>query len=158
MPAGSRRYSARGHELPPIGARRVLLEIRKRHQLIANRGLSGKRLRLSGWIKCDSLMAQAFLKLYCTTLEKDVSAPGSRHVGGTTPWERLETELVVPEGTYKVWAWMMYDAPADGRVYFDDASLEILGPARTGAAPDGAQRPAKAAPGRKAKPGGGGTR
>jgi hypothetical protein len=103
-------------------------------QVIGNRSLSGKRLRLTGWVKCDSLMSHAYIKLYCTTLagDQDVGAP--RQIGNSTPWTKLQMEMDVPPDTYQVWAWLLYNAPADGRVYFDDASLEILGPAGSGPA------------------------
>jgi hypothetical protein len=97
-------------------------------QAIGNRSLSGKKLRLSGWIKCDSLMSQAYIKIYCTTLAGDQHAGAPRLIGNSTPWTRLEMDMDVPPGTYQVWAWLLYNAPCHGRVYFDDASLMIVGP------------------------------
>jgi hypothetical protein len=111
-------------------------------QLIGNRSLAGKRMRLSGWVKCDSLMSQAYIKLYCTTLARDEDPGATRQVGGTTEWTRIEMETDVPDDSYQVWAWLLYNAPSEGRVYFDDAFLEILGPAR------GSKRPARPAPAR----------
>ncbi|MGH7730292.1 MAG: hypothetical protein ACRENJ_03485 [Candidatus Eiseniibacteriota bacterium] len=118
-------------------------------QLIANRSLAGKRLRLSGWVKCDSLVSQAFIKIFCTTIHGDVSTGIPRQLTGSTPWTKLELESDVPEGTYQVWAWLLYNGPAEGRVYFDDASLEILGPAQGSPA-----RPVKPASDRKRGRGG----
>jgi hypothetical protein len=122
-------------------------------QLIANRSVAGKHLRLTGWIKCDSLMSQAYLKLYCTTPDRAEDLATPRQLAGSTPWTRVEIEVDAPENTHQVWAWMVYNGPSEGRVYFDDASLEILGPARSRATGTGPARPAKPAPGRK--PGGG---
>ena len=110
-------------------------------QVIGNRSLAGRRLRLSGWVKCDSLMSQAYIKIYCTTLAGDQHTGTPRQIGNSTPWTRLEMEMEVPPDTYQVWAWLLYNAPADGRVYFDDASLEIVGP--------GPATPAKSSPSRK---------
>jgi hypothetical protein len=31
----------------------------------------------------------------------------------------------VPKDTYQVWAWLAYNAPGAGYVYFDDASLVV---------------------------------
>jgi hypothetical protein len=118
-------------------------------QLIGNRSLAGKRLRLTSWVKCDSLMTHAYIKMYCTTLARDVDLGIPRQLAGTTPWTKLELEGDVPDDAYQVWAWLTYNGPADGRVYFDDASLEIMGPSRSGPS-----RPAKPAPG---KPGSGKT-
>ena len=112
-------------------------------QLIGNRSLAGKRLRLSAWVRCDSLMSQAFLKLYCTTLHGDVDIGAPRLIGNTTPWTKLEMEMDVPRDAYQVWAWLLYNAPSEGRVYFDDASLEIIGPAQGAASPPARPRPAQ---------------
>lgn len=113
-------------------------------QLLGNRSLAGKRLRLTGWVKCDSLMSHAYIKLYCTTLLRDEHIGTPRQLGNTTPWTKLEMEMDVPNDAYQVWAWLLYNAPSQGRVYFDDASLEILGPAASSPA-----RPVKPAPARK---------
>ncbi len=104
-------------------------------QLIGNRSVAGKRLRLTGWVKCDSLMSHAYIKLYCTTLKQDEDIGAPRQLGNTTEWTKLEMEMDVPDDAYQVWAWLLYNAPAEGRVYFDDASLEVLGPARGRAGP-----------------------
>ena len=98
-------------------------------QGIANRSLAGKRLRFTAWAKCDSLTSPAYLKLFCTTHRRDEGPGTPRLLTGSTPWTQLEMELDAPDDTYQVWVWMQYNAPAAGRVYFDDASLEILGPA-----------------------------
>ncbi len=118
-------------------------------QLIGNRSLAGKRLRLTGWVKCDSLMSHAYVKLYCTTHERDMDTGAPKLIGNSTPWTKLEIEMDAPKDTYQVWAWLVYNAPAEGRVYFDDASLEILGPA-TGASPPKGKPATARKPGRKA--------
>jgi hypothetical protein len=43
--------------------------------------------------------------------------------------------LDVPEDAAVTWAWLAYTAPATGLVWYDDAALEVLGPARGAAAP-----------------------
>jgi hypothetical protein len=98
-------------------------------QVIANRSIAGKRVRLTGWVKTDSLMSAASIKLYATTLagDQDVAAP--RLINNTTPWTKLTLEMDVPLDAYQVWGWLLYNAPATGKVWFDDASLEVLGPA-----------------------------
>ena len=35
----------------------------------------------------------------------------------------------MPDDTYATWAWIEYTAPVPGRAYFDDMSLEVIGPA-----------------------------
>jgi hypothetical protein len=107
-------------------------------QVIPNRNISGKRLRLSGHIKTDSLVGLAYIKVFCTTLEGDVHEPTPRQIGGNTDWTKLVMEVDTPPNTLLAWAWFLYNAPAPGRLYYDDVALEVLGPAeyiRTGAPP-----------------------
>ena len=114
-------------------------------QLIPNRSLAGKHVRFTAWAKCDSLSAHAYLKLFATTHNRDVDTATPRLLTGSTPWTQLEMEMDTPDDTYHVWVWMQYNAPSPGRVYFDDASLEILGPARTKSpSPQGMPRGSKA--------------
>ena len=98
-------------------------------QVLSNPKLSGKRVRLSSWIKTDSLMTEAFIKIYCTTLEGDVHLPSPSQVAGTQDWTNSVTEVDVPPGTIMLWAWFQYGAPAMGHLYIDDCSLEVIGPA-----------------------------
>jgi hypothetical protein len=125
-------------------------------QVIGNRGLAGKRVRLSGWIKCDSLLSMAYIKLYCTTLERDENVGAPQQIGNTTPWTWMQLEMDVPKGAYQVWAWLLYNAPSEGRVYFDDASLEVVGPA-LGSPPTGTPATPPVKPGSARKPGPKGT-
>jgi hypothetical protein len=121
-------------------------------QLIGNRRLAGKRVRLSGWVKCDSLMGLAYIKLYCTTLTQDEDVGAPRQIGNTAPWTKLVMEMDVPKDAYQVWALLLYNAPASGRVCFDDASLEVIGPAAA-ASPRGPPKPGAAGkPGSGVKP------
>lgn len=121
-------------------------------QLFGNRALAGKRLRLTGWVKTDSLMSHAYLKLYATTLKRDEDVGAPQLIGGTTDWTRLSIEMDIPRDAYQVMAWFVYNAPSDGRVWFDDASLEIIGPASETSTPTSKPAPARkpaAKPGRK---------
>ena len=122
-------------------------------QVVGNRSLAGKRVRLTGWVKCDSLMSQAYIKIYCTTLARDEDISAPKLIGNTTPWTKLEMEMDVPKDAYQVWAWLLYNAPAEGRVYFDNASFEVLGPATGGASPPPPAPPPGKAPTGKSPPG-----
>jgi hypothetical protein len=99
-------------------------------QLFMNQDLSKKRLRLSGWIKTDSLKTEAWIMVYCTTLDGDVRGPTPTVIDGTHDWMQTSMELDTPPGTYMVSAWFLYSAPGAGRLYYDDCSLEVLGPAQ----------------------------
>jgi hypothetical protein len=104
---------------------------------VLGRELAGKHLRLTAWVKTDSLQrGMAYIRLYATSLSRGMvqSNPGES-VSLTRDWTRLSTELDVPDDAYVVWAWAAYDAPSAGFVYYDDVSLEVLGPARGGAQP-----------------------
>jgi hypothetical protein len=98
-------------------------------QVISNRNLSSKRLRLSGFVKTDSLKGTAYLKVYCTTIDGDVHEPSPVQYSMNTPWTSASMDVDTPPDTYMVWGWFLYNAPAEGKVYFDDTSLEVLGPA-----------------------------
>jgi len=98
-------------------------------QVFANRGLAGKRLRLTGDMKADSLLSLATLRIVCHTPEGPKGASSHVVASGTMPWTRAEVEMDAPEDTYEVWAWFQYYGPVPGVVWFDNASLEVLGPA-----------------------------
>jgi hypothetical protein len=98
-------------------------------QVIANRWLSGKRLRLSGWIRTDSLQTQAYVKIYCSTLDGDVHESTPAEYGMNTDWTKTVMEVDAPPGTYEVWGWFLFNCPGSGRLYYDDVSLEVLGTA-----------------------------
>jgi hypothetical protein len=50
----------------------------------------------------------------------------------------------VPADAYEIWAWLAYNVPATGVVYYDDASLEVIGPSASAAPATPAKRPAAA--------------
>jgi len=97
-------------------------------QVVLNRSLGGKRLKLSAWVKTDSLKGVAYLKLYGEGQYGMVQGIASEQFSENTPWTLTQQTLDVPPDTYSVWAWCLYDAPVPGDVYFDDARLEVLGP------------------------------
>ena len=99
-------------------------------QVFMNRDFSQKRLRLSGWVKTDSLKAESWIMGYCTTLDGDVRGPTPHIIDGTHDWTRVAMEFDAPPGTYMVSAWFLYNAPGPGRLFYDDCSLEVLGPAK----------------------------
>ena len=100
----------------------------------SDRTLAGKRVRISGWFKTDSLKGVAFLKIYAHTLHGMVQSDTPAQLfSNTVDWSPSAVEMDLPPDTYQVWAWWLYNAPAPGRVYFDDASFEVLGPAGTAA-------------------------
>lgn len=101
-------------------------------QVIVNRGLAGKRLRLTGFAKAESLQSQISMQLFCHTRTGMKVEKSLMQVYGTTDWSPMIVETDVPPETYAVWAWMLYTAPVPGHAYFDDLSLQVMGPA-TGA-------------------------
>jgi hypothetical protein len=98
-------------------------------QVLPNRNLAGKHLRLSGFIRTDSLAGSAYVKIYCHTLHGMVQSEPSATLGLTAPWTEIVAEMDAPPDTYEVWAWLMYNAPVAGKVYFDDGRLEVTGEA-----------------------------
>jgi hypothetical protein len=97
-------------------------------QVICNRNLGGKRLRLSGFIKTDSLKSSTFLKVHCHSITGEKPAVSTDIITGTRDWTPTSVEIDAPPDTYAIWAWFMYVAPTPGKVYFDDARLEVVEP------------------------------
>jgi hypothetical protein len=104
-------------------------------QVFPGRELAGKRVRVSGFIKTDSLQGNAYVKIYCHTLRGMQQSEGSAAVGLTTDWTETSAEMDIPRDTYEVWAWLLYNAPVYGKVYFDDGRFEVIGPATASAEP-----------------------
>lgn len=92
------------------------------------RGLGGKHLRLSGWLKTDSLKGTANVELFFKTVD-GFKHPVPKLYSGTNDWTLVSVEGDAPPDTYEIWAWFMYESPAPGRVYFDDGVLEVTGEA-----------------------------
>jgi len=100
-------------------------------QVICNRALQGKRLRLTAWCRTDSLIGTAYTKLYCHTLRGMKQVPQGQQFGATTDWTRTTLEMDVPLDTYAIWAWCAWDAPVPGLAYWDDCMLEVISPAES---------------------------
>jgi hypothetical protein len=112
--------------------------------------LAGKRVRLSGWVKTDSLRGGlAYLKLYANSLSRGmIQCDPGQVFSDTNDWTRTSVELDVPRDAYEVWGWFAYNVPSAGVVWFDDTSLEIVGPAGAEPAkPAGKTAPDPSAPG-----------
>lgn len=99
-------------------------------QAICNRALQGKRVRLTAWCKTDSLKGTAYTKIYCHSISGMTQVPQGQQFGATTDWSKTTLEMDVPLDTYEIWAWCAWDAPVPGLVYWDDVSLEVIGPAQ----------------------------
>jgi len=100
-------------------------------QPFLGRNLRGKRVRLSCWMKGDSLQGTALVKIYAQGLRTHVlQSPAAELLSGTWDWKQIAIELDIPDDTELVWANCMALAPAVGTVWIDDASFEVVGPAR----------------------------
>lgn len=103
--------------------------------------LRGKRVRISAWFRGDSVSNAAFVLVGVHTRLGKQQSGTTLQLSGTFDWTKNATEFDVPEDAEQIWAWMMYNAPSSGTMWFDDASLEILGPApRPASAPGGRRR------------------
>ncbi len=109
-------------------------------QVIGNRSIAGKRIKFSAWCRSDSLRSQVFLTLYFHRRVGSNSEVSPDRVTGTMPWTQMTLEADVPPDTFEVWALLEYSAPVAGHAWFDDASLEILGPAKPAGKPTANRR------------------
>ena len=98
-------------------------------QVISNRALAGKQVKLSAWVKTDSLKSVAYIKIFAHGLYGTLQGIASEQFSVTQPWTLTTQTLDLPPDTYQVWAWCQYDGPVRGKVHFDDVSFEVLGPA-----------------------------
>ena len=120
---------------------------------VLGRGLAGKRVRLSAWVKTDSLRgSMTYARIYCNSLSSGMvqSEPG-QSLSSTTDWTQVAFEMDVPPDAVEVWAWFAYNVPATGTVWYDDASLEVLGPASAAPRPAAKTPVAPAANGKSAR-------
>jgi len=92
------------------------------------RELAGKRVRASAWFKADSLKGTAYVKMWSQgpTIGVEQSA-GRELLSGTFDWTRTEVEFDVPRGTEMTWVWFLVNAPAEGTLWIDDATFEVVG-------------------------------
>ncbi len=97
-------------------------------QPIVNRAIGGKHVRVSAWLKTDSLIGNANVAMFFKTL-RGTTTPVPKLYSQTMDWTPISLEADTPPGTYEAWIWFMYQSPSSGRVYFDDCSFEVLGPA-----------------------------
>ena len=110
-------------------------------QVFANRAFAGKHVRLTAWVKTVSLQTQAYLKVFSSTPHGDVHEAAIGQINGTTDWTQVSLDANVPADAYQVWVWLNYNLPSTGDVYWDDASFEVLGPAKEQAAAASATTP-----------------
>lgn len=110
-------------------------------------GLRGKRVRISGWLRADSLTSPAYVSVAAHTPHDVVRSGTTGQYTGTFDWTQTATELDVPRDAETLWAWLVVNAPGYGRLWMDDASLEVLGPATETPRPSArSETPAKAGP------------
>lgn len=99
-------------------------------QSLPARNLAGKRVRLSGWFKADSLVGTAYLEVFAHSAMGPKRSPVYDMLGNTFDWTRLQIEYDVPAGSLTVWPWLYIPAPFRGTVWIDDAEFEVIGPAQ----------------------------
>lgn len=95
-------------------------------QVLSNRNLAGKRVRLRSHIKADSLKGRAYVMVYAHTIRGMKLRPTSKQLSNTFDWTEVVLDWELPEDTYSVWVWSLYSAPASGQVYFDDMEFMVL--------------------------------
>jgi hypothetical protein len=120
------------------GAHSVLLESQGKppvqiistvFQAFNTRQMSGKRVRLSGWIKIEGLdKSSAFIRLFGTGMYGDYMPGASQAYSNTIDWTHITMEKDIPADTYVLWSQAGFSTDV-GRIWFDDMSLEIVGDA-----------------------------
>jgi hypothetical protein len=108
--------------------------------------LRGKRVRIGAWFRADSLMNPVYVLVAAHTPSSMKQSGTTEQLAGTFDWKFTATELDVPDDAEELWAWLVVNAPAYGKLWMDDAVLEVVGPA------PGKKPAAPPAPARKPKP------
>jgi hypothetical protein len=98
-------------------------------QVFCNRNFADKRVRISAWVRTDSLKSAAFMKFYAHGMGDPVAYPSWEQFSGTNPWRHTSYEVDVPKDAWAIWVWFLDTVPAAGLAWFDDLSFEVLGPA-----------------------------
>jgi len=93
--------------------------------------LRGKRVRISGWFRGDSLTAGAIVLVSSHSLRDKAQSGTTDVLTGTFDWTYTATEFDVPKDADLVWAWMMQIVPVQGTLWIDDAALEVIGPSQS---------------------------
>ena len=96
-------------------------------QVFNVRGLSGKKVRMSGWVKLEDVVDSAYLSVYATGLYGVEGSLAGDALTGTKDWTFYSVDFEVPKDTYTVWARAGYSA-GPGKVWWDDLKFEVLGP------------------------------
>lgn len=97
---------------------------------LPGRLLAGKRVRLSAWFRGDSIGADCYTQVAWDGAGGTDRSGASPAFRGTFDWSQTYVEVDIPADANVVWAWLQFSAPAAGRVWIDDASLEVLGVAK----------------------------
>lgn len=97
--------------------------------VLPGRLLAGKRVRLSAWFRGDSIGADCYAQVAWEGSAGTDRSGASPSLHGTFDWSRTYIDVSVPATAKTVWAWLQFSVPAAGRVWMDDASLEVLGDA-----------------------------
>ncbi len=101
-------------------------------QPFSARSLGGKRVRASAFFRADSLVGNSFVKIYAQGPGGMLAqSPAGNMLSGTFDWSENSAELDVPRGTDQLWAWYLFNAPASGTVWIDNARFEVVGEAAT---------------------------
>lgn len=97
-------------------------------QPFAGRAFAGKRVRAAAFFRGDSLKGVSFVKIYAQGPKGLIAqSPGGQLLSDTFDWTENSAQLDVPKGTEQLWVWFLFNAPADGTLWVDDARFEIVG-------------------------------
>lgn len=100
-------------------------------QPIDGRLVAGRRVRLSAWIKGDSLYSRAYLAIFAHTQAASTSTPGREMYSETFDWTHASIEFDVPKDAVLIWPWVTYSVPCRGTLWIDDTRFEVIGAATT---------------------------
>jgi hypothetical protein len=96
-------------------------------QALDGRTLRGRHVRVSAWFKGDSLSSAVVAKVYSDTQHGTEQSGAGAIISGTFDWTYNSLEFDIPKDAEVVWPYLVFEAPAHGLVWMDDAGFEVLG-------------------------------
>lgn len=97
-------------------------------QPLSARGLRGQRVRLSAWVRADSLIGTTYLKIYSHAPSGVKQTPGRTALSNTFDWTPLTIDFDVAKDADELWPWVALSAPCTGTLWIDDVEFTSLGP------------------------------
>ena len=67
------------------------------------------------------------MKIYAQNRRGEMTqSPGGTLLSGAFDWTENTAQLDIPKDAEQVWVWFLFNAPAEGTLWVDDARFEVV--------------------------------